>query len=56
MVPDEQKLPLRLTMQIMKKLQEVDHPQIFTPRGAYDFRKNLFCPRELPLPNGSQTV
>ena len=42
MTPSEQTIPQRLTMQIMKKLQEVDQPQLFTPRAAYDGRKNLF--------------
>ena len=56
MTPSEQTIPQRLTMQIMKKLQEVDQPQLFTPRAAYDGRKNLYAARELPFPSGSQEV
>ena len=56
MTPSEQTIPQRLTMQIMKKLQEVDQPQLFTPRAAYDGRKNLFSISEIALPNGTQTV
>ncbi len=43
-------------MEIIKRLQERDRPQIFTPRAAYDGRKNLFSIRELPFTEGTQTV
>ncbi|KAJ3555887.1 hypothetical protein NM688_g2332 [Phlebia brevispora] len=53
--PDEQRLPTRATMQIIRRLQEVIAPQIFTPRAVYDGRKNLFSIGELPFPDGAQT-
>ncbi|KAJ3552097.1 hypothetical protein NM688_g4337 [Phlebia brevispora] len=55
MTPDEQKLPTTATMQVIRRLQEVVAPQIFTPRVVYDGRKNLFSIRELPFPDGAQT-
>lgn len=56
MTPSEQTLPQRLTMEIIRHLQEVDAPQVFTPRAAYDGRKNLFSIRELPFNEGTQIV
>ena len=56
MVPSEQTLPSRLTMQIMHALQTETAPEIFTPRAAYDGRKNLFSIRELPFTEGTHTV
>ncbi|KAF7789470.1 hypothetical protein EIP86_000416 [Pleurotus ostreatoroseus] len=55
MVPSEQTLPSRLTMQIMHALQTETAPEIFTPRAAYDGRKNLFSIRELPFTEGTHT-
>ncbi|KAG6866468.1 hypothetical protein C0991_003986 [Blastosporella zonata] len=46
--PSEKTLPARLNMDIIKALQ-TSAPQIFTPRGVYDGRKNLFAARELPF-------
>lgn len=34
---------------IIQRLQEVIAPAVFTPRGVYDGRKNLFTPQELNL-------
>ena len=56
MTPDEQKLPMRATMQVIRRLQEVIAPQVFTPRAVYDGRKNMFAVRELPFTGGTQTV
>ncbi|KAI0310799.1 hypothetical protein OF83DRAFT_1037802, partial [Amylostereum chailletii] len=39
-------LPASLTFEIIKTLQTKIHPNIFTPRGAYDGRKNLFAPEK----------
>jgi len=36
-------------MEIIKHLQTVAAPQIFTPRAVYDGRKNMFAVRELPF-------
>ncbi|CDO71261.1 hypothetical protein BN946_scf184908.g18 [Trametes cinnabarina] len=36
-------------MEIIKRLQGVTAPQIFTPRAVYDGRKNMFAARELPF-------
>ncbi|KAG6816930.1 hypothetical protein H0H87_001632 [Tephrocybe sp. NHM501043] len=45
--PSEKVLPARLNMDLVKALQHDVAPQIFTPRGVYDGRKNLFSAREL---------
>ncbi|GLB33868.1 putative argonaute family protein [Lyophyllum shimeji] len=47
--PSEKTLPARLNMDLIRELQEKVAPQLFTPRGVYDGRKNLFAARELPL-------
>ncbi|KAF5388155.1 hypothetical protein D9615_000461 [Tricholomella constricta] len=47
--PSEKTLPARLNMDLIKALQTDVAPQIFTPRGVYDGRKNLFAARELPF-------
>lgn len=47
--PSEKVLPARLNMDLIKQLQTVVAPQIFTPRGVYDGRKNMFAARELPF-------
>ncbi|PCH41081.1 Piwi-domain-containing protein [Wolfiporia cocos MD-104 SS10] len=49
--PDEKKLPARLNMQIINRLQTVIAPQVFTPRAVYDGRKNMFASQELPFGN-----
>jgi eukaryotic translation initiation factor 2C len=36
-------------MDLIKQLQTVVAPQIFTPRAVYDGRKNIFAARELPF-------
>ena len=56
MEPSEQKLPTKATMEIMRQLQEVTAPQIFTPRIVYDGRKNAFSIKELPFTEGTQKV
>ena len=44
-------------MEIIKRLQTEVAPNVFTPRAAYDGRKNLFAARELPFgPTGTQEV
>ncbi|KAG5649009.1 hypothetical protein DXG03_000358 [Asterophora parasitica] len=52
--PSEKVLPARLNMELMKALQHDVAPQIFTPRGVYDGRKNLFAARELPFENTTE--
>ncbi|KAI0734018.1 argonaute-like protein [Fomitopsis betulina] len=42
-------LPVRMNFLIIQRLQEVIAPAVFTPRGVYDGRKNLFTPQELNL-------
>ncbi|RXW23178.1 hypothetical protein EST38_g2679 [Candolleomyces aberdarensis] len=42
-------LPARVNLLIIKTLQDSVAPQVFTPRGAYDGRKNFFCPDRLNL-------
>ncbi|KAI0698193.1 argonaute-like protein [Cerioporus squamosus] len=42
-------LPARLNMEIIKWLQTVIAPEVFTPRVVYDGRKNVFASRRLPL-------
>ena len=36
-------------MDLIKRLQTIVVPQIFTPRAVYDGRKNIFAVRELPF-------
>ena len=49
--------PARLNMEIIKRLQTVAAPDVFTPRAVYDGRKNMFAPRKLPLgPNDTREV
>jgi len=53
--PSEKTLPARLNMDLIDHLQKIDALNVFTPPAAYDGRKNMFSPRELPLgPNGTQ--
>ena len=54
--PSEKTLPARLNMEIITRLQNDIAPDVFTPRAAYDGRKNLYAARELPFPSGSQEV
>lgn len=56
MTPSEQTLPIARNMEIIRRLQEDTAPQVFTPRCAYDGRKNLFSIRELPFTEGSAQV
>ncbi|RDX47695.1 argonaute-like protein [Lentinus brumalis] len=42
-------LPSRFNMEIIKRLQTVIAPEVFTPRVVYDGRKNIFASRRLPL-------
>ena len=49
-------LPARLNMEIIERLQTKVAPEIFTPRVVYDGWKNIFSPRQLSLPSGSQDV
>ncbi|KAG6825821.1 hypothetical protein H0H93_000261, partial [Arthromyces matolae] len=43
--PSEKTLPARFNMDLIKELQFNVAPQIFTPRGVYDGRKNIFAAR-----------
>ncbi|KAG8946718.1 hypothetical protein FRC04_011496 [Tulasnella sp. 424] len=42
-LPEDKVLPLKATMDIIRKMQE-QNPTIFTKRGSYDGRKNLYSP------------
>jgi eukaryotic translation initiation factor 2C len=42
-------------MELVRRLQEVVAPKIFSPPAVYDGRKNLFATRALPFPGGAQT-
>ncbi|KAI0068655.1 argonaute-like protein [Artomyces pyxidatus] len=42
-LPSEKTLPAALNFDIIKALQTEVAPNVFTPRGAYDGRKNLFA-------------
>ena len=49
-------LPARFNMEIVEALQTKAAPEVFNPRVVYDGRKNIFSPRLLPFPSGSQEV
>ena len=53
MKPSEKTTPERFTREMIKTLQQNVAPEIFTPRAAYDGRKNLYAARELPFPEGA---
>lgn len=55
MSPSEQGRAVRLNMHIIRRLQEVIAPHVFTPKAVYDGRKNIFSARELPFDNGGDT-
>jgi eukaryotic translation initiation factor 2C len=48
-LPSEKVLPAKLNMELIRRLQTVVAPQVFTPRAVYDGRKNMFSMRELPF-------
>ncbi|GJE88333.1 protein argonaute [Phanerochaete sordida] len=52
----EKTLPVSRNMQIIRQLQEVTAPQIFTPRCVYDGRKNLFSNHLLQFPDGGNSA
>ncbi|KAF9464484.1 argonaute-like protein [Collybia nuda] len=52
--PSEKILPARLNMDLVKQMQTVVAPQIFSPRAVYDGRKNMFAARELPFESGTK--
>lgn len=53
--PADKALPTRLNMDLMRALQERIAPDVFTPPGVYDGRKNFFSARKLPLgPNDTR--
>ncbi|THH15391.1 hypothetical protein EW146_g5073 [Bondarzewia mesenterica] len=45
----ELKLPMRATFEIIQRLQCDIEPNLFTPRGVYDGRKNFFCARPFDI-------
>ncbi|TFY72934.1 hypothetical protein EVG20_g92 [Dentipellis fragilis] len=47
-------LPASLNFEIIKTLQETVAPQVFTPRGAYDGRKNLFAASRLSFGDSAE--
>ncbi|KAJ4477407.1 argonaute-like protein [Lentinula aciculospora] len=47
--PADKVLPARLNMDLIRALQARIAPDIFTPPGVYDGRKNFFNARRLPL-------
>jgi eukaryotic translation initiation factor 2C len=50
-VPGEQTNPVRLNVELVKRLQFNIAPGIFTPRAVYDGRKNLYASHELRFAN-----
>ena len=52
----EQKRPIRANMDMIHRLQNDVAPEVFTPRCAYDGRKNMYTTRKLPLTDGKQSV
>ena len=54
--PMEKPLPIRMNMEIVKRLQFDVAPDVFTPRAVYDGRKNMFAARLLPFPSGEREV
>ncbi|KAI0796707.1 argonaute-like protein [Abortiporus biennis] len=53
--PSEQTLPAKLCMDLIRHLQEVDHPDIFNPKAVYDGRKNMFSCTKFNIPETGQT-
>ncbi|KAG2013567.1 argonaute family member [Coprinopsis cinerea AmutBmut pab1-1] len=47
--PDEKKLPAAVNLKLITHLQTTIAPDVFTPRGVYDGRKNFFSSKELPF-------
>ncbi|KEP46972.1 argonaute protein [Rhizoctonia solani 123E] len=45
----ERSFPVKFNLEIIRMLQEKIVPTVFTPRGVYDGRKNLFTIRRLAL-------
>lgn len=56
LTPSEQTLPIKANMDVIRQLQQVTAPQVFTPRCVYDGRKNLFSIRRLPFTDDTATV
>lgn len=49
-------MPARANVATMKELQERLQPNVFSPKGAYDGRKNLFTARRLDLGDSDSRV
>ncbi|QRV72448.1 argonaute-like protein [Ceratobasidium sp. AG-Ba] len=49
-------MPAKFNMDLIRVLQERIAPTVFTPRAAYDGRKNLFANHRLPLSNGDSQI
>ncbi|KAG8971715.1 hypothetical protein FRC05_010881, partial [Tulasnella sp. 425] len=47
-LPADEDLPTGVTIAIIRRMQE-QYPAIFTKRGSYDGRKNLYSPIEYSL-------
>ena len=43
-------------MELIVRLQENVHPEIFDPKGVYDGRKNMFSMKRYPFENDTRTV
>ncbi|KAG8923760.1 hypothetical protein FRC01_012373, partial [Tulasnella sp. 417] len=52
-LPEDKVLPQKATMEIIRKMQE-QNPTIFTKRGSYDGRKNLYSPIKYSFGNQAQ--
>ena len=52
----EKTMPARANVATMRELQERLQPNIFTPKGAYDGKKNLFTSRKLELGDNNSRV
>ena len=47
-------LPIRVTFELVKRLQLNVAPNVFSPRGVYDGRKNLFTARALSFGDSAE--
>ena len=54
--PSEQTMPVTRNMEVIRRLQELVAPHIFTPRCVYDGRKNLYSTRALPFTEDTAEV
>lgn len=56
MTPPENRTPPDVNIAVIRQLQEVIAPHVFTSRAVYDGGKNMFTAFELPFEDGTATV